>query len=320
MKLRRGLAIVAAGALVALVAAAGVYIIPMARNRSRNVALGREWARLLKEHPTFAGKRLAHPVDVAFTYVPPTDENLRKLRETYGLDAIAGTGSETDRLIRLLTWVFELTGHANEPQIPKELNALSLIPLARDRHMQMNCYMKTVILNEVYLAMGWPSRQTHLLPFEKEEEQSHFVTSVYASSLGRWVLMDPDCGAYVTDERGNVLGVREVRRRLVAGEPLGVRGLGGDSGLAAAWDEAKNRMRGVSYRWFLSAFAFKIRCPQCSQFNQAADPGRAFFELLPDGYRGELMGTSETTASGKRIVYVNDEETFWQRPSEEVSR
>jgi hypothetical protein len=303
-----------AAAAAALAVLAGVYLVPALREHSRNVALGERWVNELRRHPGFSGREPADAPAVSFAYAPPTEENLRRLRETYPLEAIAGTGSETDRLIRLLTWVFELTGHANEPRIPEELNALSLIPLAKDRHMQMNCYMKSVILNEVYLAMGWPSRQTHLLPFEKEEEASHFVTSVYASSLGRWVLMDPDCGAYVTDERGNLLGVREVRQRLVTGEPLIARGLGGGSRLAEAWDEARNRMRGVSYRWFLSAFAFKIRCPQQSRFDQAADPARVFFELIPDGYRKELVGTSGTTASGKRILYVNDEEAFWRRP------
>ncbi|MGA9752744.1 MAG: hypothetical protein WBS54_13250 [Acidobacteriota bacterium] len=39
-----------------------------------------------------------------------------------------------------------------------------------------------------------------------------------------------------------------------------------------------------------------------------------YFELIPDGYRGELMGTSEAAASGNRIVYVNDEELFWRKP------
>jgi len=42
--------------------------------------------------------------------------------------------------------VFRLTGHANEPEIPKELNAFNLIRLAKDEHKLINCYMKTVIL------------------------------------------------------------------------------------------------------------------------------------------------------------------------------
>ena len=35
--------------------------------------------------------------------------------------------------------------------------------------------------------------------------------------------MDPDFGVYVTDEMGNILGVAEIRSRLVAGKSLVVK-------------------------------------------------------------------------------------------------
>jgi hypothetical protein len=60
---------------------------------------------------------------------------------------------------------------------------------------------------------------------------------------------------------------------------------------------------------------FKIRCPQRSLFNQAADPSRAFFELIPDGYRDELLQAPTITSQGRKIVYINDERSFWQPPS-----
>lgn len=177
MGLRRLRVIAVAVAVVAGVSAAAVVVVPLARERSQNVRLGQEWAALLKRHSTFSGKQPAYPVDIAFTYAAPIDRDLTRLRESYNLEAIAGRGSEVERLVNLMAWVHRLTGHANEPEIPKELNAFNLIHLAQVEHMQINCYMKTVILNEVYLAMGWPSRQTHLLPHSHEEDESHFVTS-----------------------------------------------------------------------------------------------------------------------------------------------
>jgi hypothetical protein len=62
-------------------------------------------------------------------------------------------------------------------------------------------------------------------------------------------------------------------------------------------------------------FVFKVRCPQRSLFNQAAQPGRVYFELIPDGYREELLQEPTITDSGKIIVYTNDEDLFWQQPS-----
>jgi hypothetical protein len=315
MKLKGPKAGVIAVASAALVVAAVVYVVPLARQRGQNVALGRQWAGLLKNHPTFSGQRPSPTVDVTFTYAPPTDENLARLRKLYDLDAIAGQGPEAERIINLMRWVYRLTGHADEPEIPKELNAFSLIRLAKDEHMQINCYMKTVILNEVYLAMGWPSRQTHLLPSEKEEEESHFITSVYAPSLGKWIMMDADMGAYVTDERGTILGVPEIRSRMIAGRPPRVKDVDDIGRLARARDDWSNFIRGVDYLWYLSKNFFKIRCPQRSLFNQASEPNIVLIELIPDGYRAELLQGPRTDKRGRKIISINDEGLFWQRPS-----
>ncbi len=319
LRIQRTKAIVTAIAIVAIVVVVVEFVIPLVRNRNQNVSLGRDWAGLLKRHAGFSAKPPAYPVEVSFSYAAPSDENLTKLRDAYDLKTIAGGGSETDRIINLTTWVYQLTGHANEPQIPKELNALNLIRLAKDEHMLINCFMKTVILNEVLLAMGFSSRWTHLLPHSHEEDQSHFVTSVYSPSLGRWILMDPDMGAYVTDEKGNILGVAEIRSRLIADELLVVKDLDtSQSFLARSWSSVTNFAEGADYPWFLSAFIFKIRCPQASKFNQRSMPDKVYFELLPDGYREELLQESQMTERGK-IVYINDEELFWQRPAQ-VSR
>jgi hypothetical protein len=317
MRLKGPKAIVMAVASAALLVAAVVYVVPLARERSQNVALGRQWAGLLKNHPTFSGQRLSPTVDVTFTYAAPTDESLARLRKLYDLDAIAGQGPEAERIINLMRWVYQLTGHADRPEIPKELTAFNLIRLAKDEHMQINCYMKTVILNEVYLAMGWPSRQTHLLPSEKEEEASHYITSVYARSLGKWIMMDPDMGAYVTDEDGTILGVSEIRSRMIAGRPLQVEDVDDTGRLARAREGWSNFVRGVDYLWFLSDFLFKIRCPQRSLFNQASEANRVMVELIPDGYRAELLQEPRTDERGRKIISINDEGLFWQRPSGE---
>jgi hypothetical protein len=287
MRIRRFKGIILAAAALAAVAAIALYAVPLVRHRSENVALGRQWAGLLKEHPAFSARPAADAVIVAFSYAGPADENLTKLRLTYALDSVAGNGPETERLI----------------------------PLARDKHMMINCYLKTVILSEVYLAMGFESRQTHLLPAEKEDEESHYITSVYSRALGRWVLMDADFGVYATDDQGAILGVAEIRSRLIAGRPVKVRSVGPPpSFLAGLWSNVQSYVDGTSYLWYLQKNIFKIKCPQNSLFNLAAAPNRVYFELVPDGYREELLRAPEITAQGSKVIYTNDEGLFWQRP------
>jgi hypothetical protein len=314
---RRGLkrVIVAAAALAGVVAIA-LYIVPLVRHRSQNVAQGRQWAGLLKAHPSFSAKPASYAVDVTFSYAVPADENLTKLRLAYDLDTVAGNGHETERLINLMRWVYQLTGHANEPEIPEERNALNLIPLARDRHMLINCYLKTVILNEVYLAMGFEARQTHLWPAEKEDEESHYITSVYSRTLGRWILMDPDFGVYATDDQGAILGAAEIRSRLIAGRPVAVRPVDTPPSFPArVWSNVQDFVDGTSYLWYLQKNLFKIECPRNSLFNQAAVPNRVHFQLIPDGYREDQLKTPQITGQGKKVVFTNDEGLFWQKPN-----
>lgn len=316
LKGRKAIGIAVCAALLIAIAAYVIdaYVVPKARVRSRNVALGKQWAALLQTHATFPARH-APPAGVTFIYAASSDENLTRLRKQYDLDAIAGQGPEVERIVNLARWVFQLTGHANEPEIPKDLTAFNLIRLARDEKMQINCYMKTIILNEVYLAMGWPSRQTHLLPAEKEEEASHFITSVYARSLGKWIMMDPDMGAYVTDEEGTILGIAEIRSRMIAGRPLRVEGLVPAGRFESAQAEWSNFTGGVSYEWFLSAFAFKIRCPERSVFDLTAEPNRVLIELIPDGYREELLEEPRIDDRGRKIIAIDDEGFFWQKPA-----
>jgi hypothetical protein len=315
MKSKRIKAFVITAVVVLVLVMAVVFVVPLARERSECVSMEKEWMGLLKEHPTFSAKRPVYPFDVNFYYATPDDTSLTRLREKYDLETVAGRGSEIDRIINLMTWVYQLAEHANEPKIPKERNAFTFIHMAKDEQMSINCYMKTTILNEVYLSMGFYSRHTHLLPYSKEEESSHFITSVYSNTLGKWILMDPDFGVYMTDEKGNILGVSEIRSRLIAGEPLKTVHTG-RSRLTTAWTNFNNFIEGADYTWFLSAHIFKIRCPKVSMFNQRSIPVRDYFELIPDGYRENLLLEGPIlTNRGKKIYFMNDENLLWQKPT-----
>jgi hypothetical protein len=76
----------------------------------------------------------------------------------------------------------------------------------------------------------------------------------------------------MTDDKRNILGVAEIRSRLIAGESLVVKDVSGRSVFANAWDNMSNFIDGADYPWFLSDFIFKIRCPQISMFNQRSKP------------------------------------------------
>ena len=121
----------------------------------------------------------------------------------------------------------------------------------------------------------------------------------------------------MTDEHGAILGVAEIRSRLIAGEPLVVNDVDtsqSQSVLTQSWASVRNYIKGVDYLWYLSKNVFKIRCPQTSAFNQRSMPDKVYLELLPDGYHEELLQKSQMTTRGK-IIYTNDADLFWRKPT-----
>jgi len=54
--------------------------------------------------------------------------------------------------------------------------------------------------------------------------------------------------------------------------------------------------------------------PDLVRLPAASKPDKVYFELIPDGYRPELLQAPGTTAKEAKVVYVNDESSFWQKP------
>jgi hypothetical protein len=49
-------------------------------------------------------------------------------------------------------------------------------------------------------------------------------------------------------------------------------------------------------------------------FNQRSNPEKVYVELIPDGYQDELLNKLVMTER-RKIIYINDEQLFWQAPS-----
>ena len=290
--------------IIALVAAGITFAVVLIRRKM--AAAGKRWLDLLKAHPGYSGKAGGRPAEVRFQYARMDDENLQRLRQTYDLDAVAGDGSEAERLIALMKWVNHLTWHHPNPKIPGPYNAPRLIALCKGHRRGINCWMFALILNEVYLSMGFASRLVHLQPYSGEDRESHFVVAVFSPEAGRWLFMDPDFGGYFMDEQGGILGIPEIRRRLVEGRALianrDVRGFTSILGKG-------------SYPWYLSKNIFKYMCAQSSGFDQESNrQGEVYYRLIPDGYEEGSLLEPKTTPRGSRIISVNNEALFWQEP------
>ncbi|MFW9998027.1 MAG: hypothetical protein ACFFD4_38650 [Candidatus Odinarchaeota archaeon] len=251
--------------------------------------------------------------EIQFEYSSPDDADLKQLRERYKLGTVTGNGSETDRMINLMKWTHEKATRTPYPSVPEEINSLYLLKAVETEQKAINCWMYSIILNDVYLSMGFKSRIVHLNSPKKAPRESHFVNAVYSDSLGKWLYMDADFGAYFKDENETLLGLEEIRHKLVNNGKLVVNP---DSGPRVRKFSTLVRILGrKAYKTYLSKNIYRLRCQIDSGFGrEAARSGQVYVELIPAGYREENLEKVVVTERKNTIIFTRNPELFWRRP------
>jgi len=270
----------------------------------------RRFMRRLRAYPTFSGRAESTPIP-PIIYAAPDHVKLRELLEEVPLGEIAGAGSDAARAIALMCWVHSLAKHSPNPPRPKQLDAVHLVRLCREKRQRLNCWLFSTILNDAYLALGFASRIIHLNPFAEKPRESHVVTSVYLRDVGRWVFMDPDMRGYIVDEQGTPIGVREVRARLSSRLSLHIN----DDLDMAGMNWLPRSLRKALYRWYLSKNCFRYDCPARSEPGyESIQGGRIYVQAIPDGYHEEWLAAPRVTPRGNTIICTTDEGAFWASP------
>jgi len=263
----------------------------------------------LNENADFSGT-LPKP-EIEFTYGSLEDSNLVCLRDKYNLDSVAGNGTEVEQIINLMHWVHNLAPHAANPTWPRSLNSLNLIDICLNENKSINCYMHSVILNEVYLSMGYYSRFIHL--WYTHSGESHVVNSVYSKRLNKWIMMDSDFGAYCMDENQNILNIPEIRERLINKQEIYF-----NSGLDVAapkWLKAFFGGDDGSYRYYLSKNIFMYSTPVNNEFNIKTNRVAEIIRLIPTNYASKVVvNKRKREYEPYNYYYTDDEEFFWQSP------
>jgi hypothetical protein len=160
---------------------------------------------------------------VPFTYAPATDANLQRVRSFFHLDSIAGNGDEISQMKNILYWLHNNIRHDGNGGFPKDCkrNSIDLFNACQAQGRGLNCRGLAIVLSEMYLSMGWPSRFLTCQPQAyKTDADCHVIDVVWSSQLGKWVWFDPTFAAYVTDENGLLLHPGEVRERMISDRPL----------------------------------------------------------------------------------------------------
>lgn len=249
-----------------------------------------------------------------FTYQPADHPALVKIRTDLKLDSIAGKGSELSQVFNLLHWVHNLIKHDGNSDNPSLKNAIDLINTCKANNRGVNCRMLAIILNECYLSLGIKSRYITCMPRETKFDDCHVINMVYIKDLDKWIWIDPTFDAYVMDEKGNLLGVQEVRERLIKGQPLVLNA-------DANWNREIQQTRKGYLENYMAKNLYRLETPVASEYNAETwtkGGSITYVELLPlDGIEQSPQKKESTlTQSGVKFTQykTNNPNLFWTKP------
>ncbi|MCC8174053.1 MAG: transglutaminase domain-containing protein [Odoribacter sp.] len=237
-----------------------------------------------------------------FTYLPADNEDLVRVREYFNLDSIAGNGDEISKIKNLLLWSHNVVRHDGSSGNPTLKNAIDLVKVCQQENRGVNCRMMAQLLNECYLAMGFKSRYVTCMPKEFIND-CHVINVVYSETLGKWLWVDPTFYAYVTDEKGEMLGIHEVREYLRDGRTLVLNE-------EANWNNQEKQTKEYYLDNYMAKNLYYVICPVRSEYNtETWEEGKTYTKyvaLIPEDY--------ELEEEYKRYYSTSNADYFWANP------
>jgi len=249
-----------------------------------------------------------------FTYQSMENPNLVRIRKDLKLDSVAGKGNELSKVFNLMHWVHNLIRHDGNSDNPTLKNAIELIKVCREQNRGVNCRMMATVLNECYLAMGITSRYITCMPKETNFDDCHVINMVYSKDLSKWIWIDPTFDAYVMDEKGNLLGIQEVRERLVKGMPLVLNA-------DANWNRTALQSKEYYLQTYMAKNLYRLETPVMSQYDtETWTSGKevSYVELLPLDAIVQEPHKRESTNQKTGVKFINyktnNPDLFWTTP------
>jgi len=247
-----------------------------------------------------------------FTYQDSSDVNLKRIRKDFNLDSIAGKGNEVSKLLNMMHWVHNIVRHDGGSSNPTLKNAIDLVNVCQVENRGVNCRMMAVILNECYLSMGYKSRMITCMPKPLKFNDCHVINSVYSKQLNKWIWLDPTFDAYVMNEKGELLGLQEVRNRLTNDQPLILNP-------EANWNRQNSQTKENYLYNYMAKNLYRLETPIHSTYNyETKEKGKTveYMQLLPlDGINQEpkiKISESEKSKMVYKTYITNNPNLFWE--------
>ena len=253
-----------------------------------------ERVKLLRD----AGQYKADTADVEITYVPDTIR-AKEIMDYFCLDTLYDADASTwEKTLAIGEFVADNIPHDNQKEYPKYVNAIGLWEYTKTVAPAFNCRLHSILNYELLTAVGIKARYITCLPYDRNDNDCHVVNEVWLPEIGKWVMIDTDTKSYVTDKKGNMLSLAEIREHFINDKKVVV------------YHDFDNPSSKISYYhaymakntyWFCCWGNLGFYQEDYTTFPESKLRDREY-ALVPEGFE---------TFSGKEIV-THDPEQFWR--------
>ena len=266
-----------------------------------------DYSSLLKKFSSYDNSDTSPIPD--FEYQNPNAPNLIKLKKQLPLESIVDKqNNEISKIIALMKWVNQHVKHDGSNNL-KNKESLKIIEYCNKTEKGVNCRDVAIVLNDIYLAMGFKARIVSCLPNEDYDTENHVTNLVFSKSLNKWIYMDPSFSAYLTNDKGLILNHSEIRQALISGDSLIVKG-----GLVHNGDSYGEQENYLSY---MTKNLFRFSCPLLSAYGyENSDLEKTFVYLNPVGYKNGVTEYNKKIKSGENNYeyFTQNNKLFWRKP------
>ncbi|NQT26872.1 hypothetical protein HQ585_16065 [candidate division KSB1 bacterium] len=239
----------------------------------------------LQSYPRFSDVDVAS-IQPGWQY-ESTEKELAEFIKKYDLKKVAGTGPEMERLLNLMDWVHQITDSQNNFIMnPDTLNARAIIQFQKKHHYALNCWMKSIVLNEILLAFGYKSRRISCMPSQFDGD-THSIVTIYSPSMKKWICLDPTFNTFFHDGSGNPLGYLEIREAYCGGRVPRFRSIQMQPFSSLMLFGIAFESYDQWYTVYMAKNAFQASCPQASKFNYESTGPVVKVHLIPEGFAAE---------------------------------
>lgn len=242
-----------------------------------------EFVRRLQEYPEISCEG-SHGSDLpAWRYMPADSPPLVELRSRYGLAELVAGKAELRAALAVLDWAYRVMRHDGGSAVPEPWNALNILDACTKGKRAVNCFMKSIVLNEAYLSLGYHSRRIACMPAVADGD-SHVVVMVYVAALSRWITVDPTHNTYFMAPDGEIISVLQARRVYRDGGVPGLRHIETPKLAALVCAGVECASYDEFYTLYMAKNCFRFASPVVSGFGYESRPDAQFIYLSPPGY------------------------------------